>query len=173
MHQTTEIILIAAKDQSSGIGLRNSLQVRIPEDLSRFKSLTTGEIVVMGRKTWQSLPSSKLPGRTVWVISRGPVCGDLRKADRVFSSIEDFLVECQNRSIERVFVAGGGELFSRFMELDLATALELTEVGVVLESDCKFPSFDEKRWLCTKTAWKSCPKTGFPYRFISYVRKKG
>lgn len=171
MRHTTEFILIAAKDQAGGIGLRNALQVRIPADLARFKSLTQGEVVVMGRKTWESLPAAKLPGRTVWVISRSANSSEMKKADKVFSSIEDFLLECQLQSIARVFVAGGGELFTRVLELDLASAMEITEVSAVMESDCVFPDFDEKRWLCSRTEWKRCVKTGLPYRFASYVRK--
>lgn len=171
MRHLTEFILIAAKDRCDGIGFDNKLQVKIPEDLARFKSLTHGEVVVMGRNTWDSLPDGKLPGRTVWVISRSAKASELKPADRVFPSLEDFILECQNQSIQRVFIAGGGELFSRILELDLASAMELTEVAATLKSDCTFPKFDEKRWLSSKSAWKKCPKTGYLYRFSSYVRK--
>lgn len=132
------VILIAAVAANRVIGRDNQLPWRIPGDLPRFKALTMGHTLVMGRKTFESI-GRPLPGRTTIVVSRNPhftasgvtTAGDLASALALVQSGE-------------TFIAGGGELYAQ--ALPLAHALQLTEIDAAFAGDAYFPAFDRSAW---------------------------
>ncbi|MCX6480198.1 MAG: dihydrofolate reductase [Mycobacterium sp.] len=155
--------LIWAQSTSGVIGRDGGIPWRLPEDLARFKELTMGHTVVMGRRTWESLPRSvrPLPGRRNIVITRDP---DYRAdgAD-VVTSIEAALAEPQT------WVIGGSEIYH--LALPAATRCEVTEVEIDLrleEDDALAPVLDES-WVGTSGDWHDST-SGLRYRFHNFLR---
>ena len=133
------ISAIVAVDNDWGIGFNGELLERIPDDLKYFKKLTENNVVVMGRKTWESLPG-KLPGRINIVVSRNPVEG----ADEWVQDLANFIDENKDTE-EEIFVIGGGMVY--FETLKYAKRLYLTEVDVdAPEADSFFPMFDRSKY---------------------------
>ncbi len=155
--------LIWAQSTSGVIGRDGTIPWRLPEDLARFKELTMGHTVVMGRRTWESLPRSvrPLPGRRNVVITRDP---DYRAdgAD-VVTSIEAALAEPQT------WVIGGSEIYH--LALPAATRCEVTEVEIDLrleDDDALAPVLDES-WVGTSGDWHDST-SGLRYRFHNFLR---
>ena len=155
--------LIWAQSTSGVIGRDGGIPWRLPEDLARFKELTMGHTVVMGRRTWESLPRSvrPLPGRRNIVLTRNP---DYQAdgADAV-TSIEAALTEPQT------WVIGGSEIYH--LALPAATRCEVTEVEIDLrleDDDALAPMLDES-WIGTTGHWQDS-SSGLRYRFHSYIR---
>ena len=137
---TPEVALIAAVAANGVIGADNALPWRLPDDLKRFRALTTGHAVIMGRKTWESLPRA-LPERQNIVVTRQPRLSP-RPAPR-----------SRTRSPRRsrssalpapAFCIGGGELYRA--ALPLATTLHLTEIDRDFDGDARFPPFERGDW---------------------------
>jgi len=126
------VAIIAALAPNRGIGKDGKLPWHIPADLRRFKKLTMGHTILMGRKTWQSLGTS-LPGRRTVVISRTPVPGV-----ETYGSIEKALASLQGE--ERIFVIGGGEIYAQL--IDRADELYLTMVDREVDADTFFPPYE-------------------------------
>ncbi|MDA9110321.1 dihydrofolate reductase [bacterium] len=125
---------IVAVSQDGVIGRAGDLPWRLPGDLKWFKKITLGHTLVMGRKTWESLPGA-LPGRQNWVLSRTASQED---GMRIFRSIEDILENKQQD--QTIFIIGGGEIYS--LALPLCHELYLTEVHrKVPDGDAFFPEF--------------------------------
>jgi dihydrofolate reductase len=138
----TNIKAIAAVSRNNVIGKKGDLPWRIPGELKWFKKITMGHIMIMGRKTWDSLPGI-LPGRENWVLSSTlkPKSGIT-----IFSSFESALNEAGSRTI---FIIGGGQIYSSL--LPQCSELYITEVQQFIENgDAFFPSF-EKEFTPTET----------------------
>ncbi|OBK91042.1 dihydrofolate reductase [Mycolicibacter sinensis] len=157
------LALIWAQSVSGVIGRAGGIPWRLPEDQARFKELTLGHRVVMGRLTWESLPASvrPLPGRTNVVVTRDP---DYR-ADgaEVVGTIDAALTETET------WVIGGAQIYA--LTLPLATRCEVTEVEIDLprqDADAVAPVLDES-WRGTSGPWLSSD-SGLRYRFHSYHR---
>jgi dihydrofolate reductase len=133
------LTLVAAVGRNGVIGRHGDLAVRISEDLRRFKALTMGHPIVMGRKTWDSMPGP-LPGRRSIVVTRDPAwrAEGVEVAHTVASALE-------LAGSGPVFVVGGGELYRQ--TIDRADVLELTEVDHYLEGDVFFPPLDRTAWV--------------------------
>ena len=129
------LTLIAALDRDRGIGRDNGLLVRLPEDMARFKALTLGHTVIMGRKTWDSIPVKFRPlvQRRNLVLSRQP--GLRLEGAEVFATLDAALAACG--ADEAVFVMGGAQVYA--LSLPRADALELTEIDARFEADAFFP----------------------------------
>ena len=134
----TPLYLIAALGRNRVIGVTGDLPWRLPDDLKRFKALTLGQTLLMGRKTWTSL-GRPLPGRDNRVLSRAP--GFAAEGARVFDQLDDALAGPQG---EAVWVIGGGELYAAL--LPRATRLYLTEVDAAPEGDVFFPELVAGSW---------------------------
>lgn len=161
--------IIVAVDNKSAIGRRGDLIYKISADLRRFKELTTGHAVIMGRKTWESLPKGALPGRRNMVISRN---ADYRAAGaEVFTSL-DAAVSALSPG-QRAFIIGGASIYKE--ALPLADNLYLTEIDAVADdADTFFPEFDRTLWDVTDdsdTGWRADDKTGLRFRFVCLSRK--
>lgn len=131
----SELVLIAAVDRRGAIGRDNELLVRLPEDMAHFKALTLGHTVIMGRKTWDSIPPRfrPLPQRRNIVLSRQP--GLQLDGAEVFASLEAALAACADEA--RVFVMGGEQVYRQ--ALPRADLLELTEIDAEYPADAFFP----------------------------------
>ena len=136
------ISLIAALAANRAIGKDNELLWQLPEDMRNFRETTRGKPVIMGRKTWESLPEAfrPLPGRHNIVVSRDP---DYQAAGATLAgSLADALGQAAD--VEEVFVIGGGELYSQ--ALPLASRLYLTEIEQDFDGDVFFPEVQPQDW---------------------------
>lgn len=136
------IAFVVAVARNGVIGRKGSLPWRISSDLKRFKEITMGKPVIMGRKTWESLPRRPLPGRLNIVITRDP----LYRAEgaSVVASVDEALARARETQSEEICVIGGSDIF-RLM-LPVADRLYLTQVDLEPEGDVFFPPLDEKAW---------------------------
>ena len=158
------ICIVAAVARDGGIGFGGALLARLPEDLRRFKALTMGAPIVMGRKTWQSI-GRPLPGRRSIVLSRDP--GWQAEGAIAATSLEDALAAATGAP--NVFVIGGAEIYA--LALPHASELHLTEIDAAFPADAFFPrwdraDFDEVARLPLRTP------EGLGYSFASYRRRR-
>jgi len=162
------IAIIAAVSEDMGIGKDNSLLWNIPEDLRRFRKLTLGNNVIMGRKTWESLPRKPLPGRRNIVIT--DVQDESFDPAVTAYSIEDSLGKCEND--KDIFIIGGASIYRQFMPL--ADRLYITHVHRKIQADVYFPEINMKTWkILEKDDSTVNKKDIIPYTYIIYERKKG
>jgi dihydrofolate reductase len=158
--------LIAAVSKTGGLGRGGRLLFSIPDDLARFKQLTWGGTVVMGRKTLDSLPGGRpLPGRVNVVLSRtGKVSTQDVTVCRNVTELESLLPTLP----EPISVIGGGEIYR--LLLDRCDVLHLTEVEEDPEADVWLPMPDETNWNLT---WESPMQEaqGRSYRYCTYERR--
>ncbi|AZN36272.1 dihydrofolate reductase [Iodobacter ciconiae] len=157
-----DIAIIAAVGQNGVIGIENRLPWSLPEDLKNFKALTMGSPMLMGRKTFESLPGL-LPGRPHWVITRNT---EWQAAGAtVFLSIEAALEAAAG--LEKLFIIGGGEIFTR--SLPLVNTLYLTEVSLSPEGDAYFPVFNRSEWKELAREHQLSAK-GIEFSYVEYRR---
>ena len=165
VNKETEIILVAAIDRNNAIGKEGKLCWSLPEDLKRFKELTLGKTVLMGRKTYESIGRA-LPGRRNLVLSTNP---KWKAPDaEVYSTFESAIASCEGE----VWVIGGSKVYER--ALPLAKSLEVTHVDIIIEgADAWFPVINEiATW--NHVAEYFCepdPESGLNYSFASYSKK--
>ncbi len=156
------ITIIVAKSNNGIIGKDGDLPWRLPEDLKRFKRLTTGNIVVMGRKTYDSI-GRPLPNRKNIVISRNMSL----KIEEV--DVEHDLVDVLKRNQEEnVYVIGGGQIYVE--ALPFSEKLEVTEVDVELVGDTSFPEIDSSQWKEIFREKRVDPESNLTYSFVSLER---
>lgn len=157
-----DIVLIAARAANGVIGKAGGLVFTLPGDLPRFKRLTMGKPVIMGRKTWESLPLRPLPGRRNIVLTHQP--GWAAEGAEVAASVDDALALAAGAA--EVCVIGGAEVYALF--LPLATRLELTEVRAEAEGDVVFPSYSGLEWRETLRV----ENPGAPaFDYVTYQRR--
>jgi len=156
-----EIVIIAAVARNRVIGKDNKLLWNIPEDMAHFKALTSGHTVVMGRKTWESLPPRfrPLPGRRNIVITRQ--ADYAAPGAEVADSLENALKLASTATT--VFIIGGEQIYRQAM--DVADRLEITEVDLKPEGDAWFPEI-------VAVDWERTGKTeGTEFGFVTYRRR--
>ncbi|HKK42413.1 MAG TPA: dihydrofolate reductase [Bacteroidales bacterium] len=159
------ISIIVAVSDDWGIGKDNDLLWNIPEDMKRFKSLTMGNTVIMGKKTWESLPRKPLPGRKNIVLTDTP--GEYINMAVTAYSIEDALSKCEKG--EEIFVIGGGSVYRQFMPL--ADRLYITHVQSSSPADVFFPEIDSGIWEKVSVEEFGISKTNsVPYSYVIYER---
>lgn len=160
------IAIIAAIDKNNALGFKNRLLFYLPDDLKRFKTLTTGHTVVMGRKTFDSLPKGALPNRRNIVLSRSTRL-ELPGAE-VYASLEEALLHCADD--EQVFIMGGASVYKQAMPL--ADRLYMTEIDAeAAEADVYFPAIDHELWHETKRdVRRADDRHPCNYAFVDYER---
>lgn len=159
-----QITIIAAVGSDLAIGRGGDLAYHISADLKRFKALTMGHPVIMGRKTFESFPNGPLPGRRNIVITRN--AGYSAPGIETVASLDAALALTGG---DDVFVIGGGEIYRQAMPL--ATRLELTLVDSEMpDADTWFPPYDGAWTLTDSSELQTCPRTGLTYRFATLVR---
>ncbi len=161
------VSLLAAVDEANGIGKDGRLPWRQSDDLRRFKSLSLGHHIVMGRKTWESI-NRLLPGRTTIVITRQ--VGYLIPGALVASSLEGALDMAAAGGDSEVFVIGGGQIFA--LALPLAQRIYLTVIHARLDCDTFFPALDMSAWRESERSDHAADERNqFPYTFLTLDRK--
>lgn len=156
-----EIVIIAAVAKNRVIGKDNTLIWNIPEDMAHFKALTSGQTVIMGRKTWESLPPRfrPLPGRRNIVISRQ---ADYEAPGAELAGSLELALQLAAPA-ETAFIIGGEQIYRQAMAI--ADRLEITEVELEPEGDAWFPEIPPAEWEKTATS------AGQGYAFVSYRRR--
>ena len=163
----TDLMLIAALDREYAIGKGNALPWHLPADLKRFKALTLGKPLLMGRKTAESLGRA-LPGRRNLVLTRSgraPFDGM-----EPVASVDQALRIAADDAADELCVIGGGEVFA--MTLRLAQRMHLTWVDTVVEgADAFFPRFDRDAWIeTTRETHAVDARHAFAFEFVDYRR---
>lgn len=158
------ISIIVAVSDDWGIGRNNDLLWHISEDLKRFKRLTTGKTVIMGKKTWESLPKRPLPGRRNIVLTDVP--GETIVGAVTVYSIDEALGICENG--DEAFVIGGGSIYRQLMPL--SDRLYITHVHKNATADIYFPVIDKHKWKVIEK--EEYPETGDhpAYSYVIYEK---
>ncbi len=167
-----ELVLIAAVARNGTIGADNQLLWHLPEDLAHFRRLTTGRPVLMGRRTWDSLPARfrPLPGRHNIVLTRDAHWrADGATAVRSLDEALDAAVAAG--PVEQVFVIGGAQLYAA--TIDRADRLELTEIDRDYDGDVRFPALDRRAWTeRSRETHRAGAPNDFDYAFVSLQRSR-
>ncbi len=141
-----KVALIVAMDSERGIGKNNDLMWNLPADMKFFKESTSGQIVVMGRKNYDSIPERfrPLPNRENVVLTRNQ--DFTAEGCQVFHSLEACLDYYKNETERTVFIIGGGEIYRQALALDCVDELFITHVAKIYGADTFFPEFNEENW---------------------------
>ncbi|MBV9189061.1 MAG: dihydrofolate reductase [Betaproteobacteria bacterium] len=156
-----KVYLVAAVAANGVIGRNGKLPWHLPEDLKHLKRLTLGHPVIMGRRTWESLPKKPLPGRDNIVVTR--TAGYEAPGAAVAASLDAALLLCVGESV--AFVIGGEQLFAE--SLPTAAGLVLTEIHRDYEGDVRFPEYDRSRWRATQRESHTAAD-GTTFEFVLY-----
>ncbi len=161
------ISIIVAVASNNAIGMNNELLWHIPDDMKRFKKLTLGHCLIMGKNTWYSLPRRPLPGRTNIVLTDVP-CECLDDCITAYS-LEDALDKCEEG--KEVFIIGGGSVYRQF--LDRADRMYITHVHKDFDADTFFPDIDPEVWeVMDREDDNRADELEFSWSYITYQRKK-
>jgi dihydrofolate reductase len=161
-----QVSIIVAAAENGAIGKDNQLLWRLPDDLKRFKQLTLGHPMIMGRKTFESI-GKPLPGRTSIVVTRNAdfaVDGVL-----VAHSLEEALRLAEEKNKEEIFIVGGGELYRQAQHV--ATRIYLTKVHAVIEGDTYFEINEPAAWTETeRIVHEADERHPLKFEFINYIK---
>jgi dihydrofolate reductase len=161
-----QISIIVAVAEDHGIGKDNKLLWHISDDLKHFKQITSGHTVVMGKKTFESLPFKPLPKRKNIVITDVP--NEVIEGCDMAYSINEAIEKMDNE--EENFVMGGASIYRQFF--NLADKLYITRVDTKPEADTFFPEINESEWtLAEKSETFTDPNNGLSFVFLKYLRK--
>lgn len=159
-----EVTMIAAAAENNALGKDNDLVWHLPDDFKRFKELTTGHHIIMGRKTFETFPKP-LPNRTHIVITRKK--NYEKEGAIVVNSLEKALELAKDDP--QPFIIGGGEIYE--LGLPKADKIELTRVHGTFEADAFFPEIDEKNWTLVSSHFH--PKDdrhNYSFTYLTYQR---
>jgi dihydrofolate reductase len=163
--------LIVAMDKERGIGKNNDLMWHLPADMKFFKETTSGHIVLMGRKNWDSIPDRfrPLPGRENAVLTRNE--NFTAEGAKVFNSIESCLEHYKNDE-RTFFVIGGGEIYRMTLDLNCVDEMYITHVDAEYGADTFFPKFNEDNWTIREImSWPKDEKNEAAFVVKHYIRK--
>lgn len=161
------ISIIVAIAQNLAIGKDNELLWHIPEDLKRFKKLTTGHTMIMGKRTFESLPIRPLPNRRSIVIT--DVAGETIPGCEMAYSIDEAVKLCDPDNEN--FIIGGGSVYRQFMPI--ADRLYLTIVHKDFDADIFYPEINYDEWIeCERTDCEAIDTLGFNYTYLTLERKQ-
>jgi len=159
------ISMIFAMDQNQLIGSNNGLPWQLPADMRYFKQVTGGHIVIMGRKTFESI-GKPLPNRINWILTRDPAFQP--EGVRTFAAVEKVLAALPTD--EEVFVIGGSEIYARF--LPVADKLYITRIQHAFAGDAYFPQIDWSQWELLKQEEGTVDEQNlYPHTFEVWQRK--
>ncbi|WP_038344910.1 dihydrofolate reductase [Acinetobacter sp. A47] len=166
--QNTEIVHVVAMDKHHCIGKGNALPWHISADLKHFKAITQGGVVIMGRKTLESMGRA-LPNRVNWVITRDPAWqfDGVKVAHSIEEALNGALTDAQQAEKTSLFIIGGGEIFKQ--TLTIADRLELTHVELDVQGDAHYPEIPEGfRKISLEP--HTDEKTGIAFEFATYQK---
>ncbi|SIQ19620.1 dihydrofolate reductase [Rhizobium sp. RU20A] len=166
-----KLALVVAVAENGVIGRDGDLPWRLPSDLKRFKALTMGKPVVMGRRTYQSI-GRPLPGRPNIVVTRD--ASFAAEGVAVVGSVAEAIAlgrrEAERLGVGEVSIIGGGEIYRQ--TIDAADVIHVTEVGAVIAGDTRFPDIDPERFVRSfEEVLPQGEKDSHPMRFVSYLRR--
>jgi dihydrofolate reductase len=157
----SRIVLVVAVARNGVIGANGGLPWHIPSDLKRFKAMTMGKPVIMGRKTWESLPVRPLPGRLNVVITRDG--GFHAPGAVVVTTAEEALAAAAGDTPDEIAVIGGADIFRMF--LPRANRIYFTDIDIAPEGDTFFPKLTPEHWReISAEAFAQGPKDTAPFR---------
>lgn len=161
------ITIIVATDRNNGIGYGNNLLAHLPGDLKRFKRITIGHCLIMGKKTWESLPVKPLSGRKNIVLTDNELdCFDCASTAR---SIDEALSLCEPG--REIFIIGGGSVYRQFMPL--ADRLIVTHIHKEFPADTFFPEIDPAEWYESEIEeFIAADPADISFSYITYLRRK-
>jgi dihydrofolate reductase len=163
------ITLIAAMGANRTIGLNGDLPWRLPADLKRFKALTHGHPMIMGRRTFDSIGGAPLPGRWTVVLTRDRSWS--APGVQVAHTLDEALALAAATGDDEVFVAGGEDIFR--LALDRADRIQLTRIEHDFPGDTFFPEFDESQWqVVEREDHGPTDEAPFSYSFLVLDRRK-
>lgn len=163
----SKVSIIAAVADNLAIGKDNKLPWHLPADLKHFKELTTGHAVVMGKRTFESLPNGPLPNRKNIVLTSIPE-GNFDKYYEA-TSIKDAIELCENE--DQVFIIGGSSIFAQ--SIKTVDTMYITWVHGKFEADTFFPKFNLKEWNeVSREEHEADDRNPYPYSFCEYERKE-
>lgn len=160
------IHVIVAAAENGVIGRDGAMPWRIPEDLKRFKALTMGSPMIMGRKTWDSI-GRPLPGRESVVVTRQKTA---IPGATVVHSIDEALEHCRARGVSDCFVVGGGEIYAQ--ALPRADVVHLTRVHAAPEGDARFPALGPEWREVSREERSQQEPTSLRYSFVTYEQDR-
>jgi dihydrofolate reductase len=160
-----DLAIVVAADLNNGIGHKNQLLCHLPDDLKYFKKLTSGSVVLMGRKTFESI-GRPLPNRRNIVLSKS----NFNAAGiEVFSSLEAALEILRQDAVTKVFIIGGAQLYTQY--LNLVDVVYLTRIHAEFEADAFFPQLDNDTWVCRETTLHEADdKHAYSFSFETYQK---
>ena len=161
-----KVTLIAAAGENNELGKDKDLVWHLPDDFKRFKKLTTGHHIIMGRKTFETFPQL-LPNRTHVIITRKE---DYNPPDTIVVNSLEKALEAAKKD-PQPFVIGGGEIYK--LALESADAIELTRVHGTFDADTYFPDFNEKDWnLVEEVEHPRDDRHKYAFTYLTYERAK-
>lgn len=161
---SADVVFVVARADNGVIGAGGAIPWRIAEDLKRFKALTIGKPMIVGRKTYESFPKRPLPGRTNIVITRDAAFR--AEGAVVVHSLGDALARARAENPREIVIGGGAEIYRA--ALPFATRIELTEVHAAAQGDAHLPSFGEG-WRETAREDHATAE-GLRYSYVTLVR---
>ncbi len=162
------ITIIAAIAKNNALGKDNDLIWHLPADLKRFKKVTTGHHILMGRNTFESI-GKPLPNRTTVIITRNKRYK--KEGCKVAYSIEKALHIAKDD--DAIFIIGGAQIYKQAIEKGLVDRLDITLVHQEFEADVFFPKIDPKIWKeAARKDFKADEKNNYDYSFVSYVLRE-
>ena len=164
----SKVSIIAAVAENYAIGKRNKLLWHMPADLKHFKNLTTGHTIIMGKRTFESLPNGPLPNRKN-IVLRSMLSDGVTEGYFEADSLEDALELADNES--HIFIIGGGTVYKN--SIDKVDSMYITWVKGEFEADTFFPEFDFNEWKeVSREDHAADDKNEYAYSFVEYVRIK-
>ena len=159
------LTIIAAVAENNALGKNNDLLWHLPNDFKRFKTLTSGHYIIMGRKTFESFPKP-LPNRTHIIITRQKNYNPENCI--VVDSLDKAIAACPTN--EEIFVIGGGEIYNQ--SINLVGKLDITKVHANFEAEVFFPEIDLTIWkLVSEEHYFKDEKHDFDYSYLSYLKR--
>ncbi len=161
------LVMIAAAGENNALGRDNDLIWHLPDDFKRFKRITTGHTIIMGRKTFESFPKP-LPNRFHIIITRNREYQVNHPECKVVHDLEEALNMVSEE--DRAFIIGGGEIYKQ--ALPHTDRIELTRVHANFEADTFFPDIDPDQWeLLEESYHPKDERHKYPFTYLSYTRK--
>lgn len=159
------LTIIAAAAENNALGKNNDLVWHLPDDFKRFKKLTTGHHIIMGRKTFETFPKP-LPNRTHIVITRQENYSP--EGAIVVNSLSDALAIAKED--DNAFIIGGGEIYA--LAMSQATHIELTRVHGTFDADTFFPEINESHWELIKEQYhEKDEKHNYAFTYLTYIKR--
>ncbi len=159
--------ILVAFDENRVIGKNNALIWHLPADLKRFKALTTGHVIIMGRKTFESI-GRPLPNRTTIVISRQK---DLQIEGVILAhSVEEAILKAKSITRDDIFIVGGAEIYT--LSMPLADEILVTQLHDIFEGDAFFPAIASDQWEVVETErGVTDEQNAYQFSYLTYRRK--